>query len=68
MKDQVPYHAYLLKLWPVISNENTLWRLVLENPYTGKRLGFKDLEAFVHFLRSLTQGKAGSTDDEHLEG
>jgi hypothetical protein len=65
MKHRAPYHAFLLKLWPIVSQEQILWRVVLENPYTGQRKGFRDLEAFEHFLRMLTQEDAEHANKHH---
>ena len=44
------YVAYLLRLWPVRNGESTLWRASLENPYSGERHGFVDLETMLLFL------------------
>jgi len=57
MEKRTPYLAFLIKLWPVVSKSKSrfLWRASLENPYTGERHGFQDLETLLKFLKALTQ-------------
>jgi hypothetical protein len=55
------YRAYLLRLWEE-SRENPrlpgTWRFSLEDPHTGERQGFADLEALVEFLQHEMKGGA----------
>jgi hypothetical protein len=46
------YRAYLLRLWRVNSEaaRRTEWRASLEDPRTGERLGFANLEQLFAFL------------------
>ncbi len=49
------YHAYLLRFWQERSQPLTrlaAWRFSLEDPHTGERRGFADLEKLVAFLKS----------------
>jgi len=57
MEKRTHYLAFLLKVWPVVSKSKSrlIWRASLENPYTGKRHGFQDLETLHKFLKALTQ-------------
>jgi hypothetical protein len=57
MEKRAPYLAFLLKLWPVVSKSKSrfLWRASLENPYTGERHGFQDLDALLDFVKALTR-------------
>jgi hypothetical protein len=50
------YLAYMLRLWQVGSGEELTWRASLENPHTGERRGFANLEALVAFLEEYTRG------------
>ena len=54
------YFAYLLRLW----NDDacpTCWRASLEDPQTGKRVGFANLEKLFAYLRVQT-GTASQGD------
>jgi hypothetical protein len=46
--------AYLLRLWPVHSQEQTIWRASLENAHTGEVLGFATLAQLTAFLEAQT--------------
>ena len=44
------YQSYLLRLWVEDVNGKQVWRISLENPFTGARRGFasrRDLCAFL---------------------
>lgn len=43
-----PYRSYLLRLWREESERR--WRASLEDPQTGKRMGFAGLEQLFAFL------------------
>lgn len=45
------YISYMLRLWRVNEAGASLWRASLEDPHTGKRMGFADLEGLFTFLR-----------------
>lgn len=48
------YRAYLLRCWQERRERPAVpgtWRFSLEDPRTGQRRGFADLEALVGFLR-----------------
>ena len=53
--DEFEYLSYLLRLWKVKAAGETLWRASLENPITGERLGFPDLEALFTYLEWIAQ-------------
>jgi hypothetical protein len=49
------YMAYMLRLWQAGSrNGKLVWRASLENPHTGERQAFGDVEALVAFLTEKT--------------
>jgi hypothetical protein len=45
------YQSYLLRMWRTGSYGDEEWRFLLENPHTGERHGFGDLDALCVFLR-----------------
>jgi hypothetical protein len=59
------YQSYLLRLWRVDSGAHSTWRASLDDPRTGKRLGFASLEQLFAFLMDETEGGASrrSTSD-----
>jgi len=44
------YHAYLLRLWQTGEDESAVWLASLEDPRTGERHGFADLNSLLAFL------------------
>jgi hypothetical protein len=48
------YKSYLLRFWQE-QRQNarlpTIWRFSLEDPHTGQRQGFANLEALFNFLK-----------------
>lgn len=59
------YYAYLLRLWREAGE--THWRASLENPSTGKRLGFATLDRLVKYLNAQTDEQGfGREDQEEL--
>ena len=46
------YQSYLLRIWRDEPHEaeNSPWRFSLEDPRTGARRGFRDLELLIDFL------------------
>lgn len=48
------YAAYLLRLWQVGDDGDTLWRASLEDPHTGECLAFSSRQALYAFLDALT--------------
>ena len=55
------YVAYLLRLWQVSSEGETVWRASLENARTGQRRGFTDLDDLCRFLRQQTDTSPDSS-------
>jgi hypothetical protein len=53
-RDETPRRrAYMLRFWEVPSHDSAgspAWRFSLEDPHTGDKLGFANLEALVAFL------------------
>jgi hypothetical protein len=49
------YQSYMLRCWEICSqhpNQSTIWRFSLEDPRTGEKIGFADLDALVTFMRT----------------
>ncbi len=52
------YHTFLLSLWEEAGSTPN-WRCSLENPHTGERKGFRNVEELAAFLQDwLTQQAA----------
>ena len=52
MEKYVPYHAYLLRLWPTRRGGVAASRVSLKSVATGERRDFPDLERLLAFLRA----------------
>jgi hypothetical protein len=46
-------------LWPVESDGTTLWHASLEDPHTGERCGFADLDRLFDYLKEQTYAAPG---------
>lgn len=44
------YQSYLLRLWRTEQCETECWRASLQDPRTGERIGFANLEELFAFL------------------
>jgi len=50
-----PYLSYLLRLWSVqVEEKEYSWRGSIEDPKTGKRIGFANLDELFTFLKTQT--------------
>jgi hypothetical protein len=49
------YLSFLLRLWQARQNGGETWHASLEDPHTGERHGFANLEALMKFLLQQTQ-------------
>jgi hypothetical protein len=58
------YIAFLLRLWQVETQFKCVWRASLEDPHTGERRGFPDLESLCAFLETQTLGRTRSANDD----
>jgi hypothetical protein len=47
------YRSFLLRLWQAGTPEKPVWRASLEDPRTGRVLGFDNLVMLCGYLRSL---------------
>jgi hypothetical protein len=60
--DRFPtYLSYMLRLWQAGGRGGQrVWRASLENPHTGERQAFGDVEALVAFLADRTSFPIGA--------
>ena len=63
--DPARYRAYLLRLWRIGESEPTMWRVSIEDPRTGQRRDFPDLESLFVFLEEPI-GRAVDHHDDQL--
>ena len=50
-----PYFSYLLRIRQENDREVPVWRASLEDPQTGQRRGFLDLEALIAYIQATTE-------------
>ncbi len=53
-----PRRAYLLRLWCPNAQGASCWQASLEDPHTGERIGFANLEHLFAYLMELSEGNA----------
>ncbi|HTP08716.1 MAG TPA: hypothetical protein VMP08_10720 [Anaerolineae bacterium] len=64
MTDQSPdYMAFLLRLWRVDEVDGVQWHASLEEPSTGERRGFANIDRLCAFLEEQCRG----ADDQVAE-
>lgn len=51
---QGKYHSFMLRLWRGLTAGDAKWRASLEDPETGERHGFGDLQELFGFLEART--------------
>jgi hypothetical protein len=54
------YISYMLRLWQAVSEAGGAWRASLEDPRTGERTGFAELDALFGYLIERTSGDPGA--------
>ncbi len=55
MTEQCKYLAYMLRLWRVDANGEVVWHASIEDPHTGERRGFANLDRLFEFLEWQTR-------------
>ncbi len=50
--DKFTYRSYLLRLWRRSKHQQAHWHASLEDPETGTRVGFADLQALIAYLEA----------------
>lgn len=62
--------SYLLRLWRTDGPGSFNWQASLENPETGKRIGFANLEQLFAYLMDLIEGnlnKQPNPENERMD-
>lgn len=65
MKNTYAYQAYLIRLWQ--EEEQGEWRATLENPHTGERKGFANLDSLITYLRAKTNSSQPPSPAESIQ-
>jgi hypothetical protein len=65
-QEQPVYQSYLLRLWSVRVDDDTIWRASLESSVTSQRQGFASLDDLCDFLKR--QAGVGTSDQGGDEG
>lgn len=60
--DKFTYRSYLLRLWRR-GGMNSAWLVSLEDPQSGERVGFPNLQAMLNFLQDELKNMDASKDD-----
>jgi hypothetical protein len=58
MRKQSRYLSYLVRLWQASQSDEAGWHASIENPLTGVRQGFANLDLLFAFLREQTSHPA----------
>lgn len=61
-KQPLVYVAYLLRMWR--TGEHSAWKVSLEDPYTGERLGFNGLNTLFGYLQQQTDSDVQLNQDK----
>lgn len=48
------YRAWLVRMWPVCCDGQTIWRASVEDAHNGERHAFANLPALFTFLEEVT--------------
>jgi hypothetical protein len=59
---QRQYMAFLVRLWHIDDHRPLVWRASVQDPHTGVRRSFADLESLFAFLREQTDGTRANPD------
>jgi hypothetical protein len=57
------YYSYILRLWQAGDSDHPQWRLSLEDPRTGIRLGFARPEEMLEFLRQKIEEESTKSSE-----
>ena len=55
------YYSYLLRVWRTGEGPGCTWCAALEQPGTGRQVGFATLDHLFAFLKEQTDPRAGQT-------
>ena len=68
MRQLPTYIAYLLRLWQAEARSYPVWHASLEDPHTGERKGFADLQSLWAFLEAQLADRDQNTPDDNQAG
>jgi hypothetical protein len=51
-----PRLAYLVRCWPVETEEGLVWRATIQSAHDAERRTFANLKAFFEFMTEKTEG------------
>ena len=57
------YFSFLLRLWHTSMQDQSIWRVTLENPHTHEIIGFDSLEALFVYLQDLASQQSADPHD-----
>ncbi len=60
------YLAYLIRLWQTGDSGSFTWRVSLEDPRSGQRLGFANLQSVFAFLKEQTEKQEEAREATNL--
>ncbi len=66
-REGLGYRAYLLRLWQTTDGDRMVWRASLEQPGTGRRLGFAGLQELVSYLERTVADEPPTAEVEGVE-
>lgn len=61
--NRIDYKAFMLRLWRVKTKEKNEWRASLENPNTGNRYLFSDLESLFSYLSDVASDREENSEN-----
>jgi hypothetical protein len=61
------YLAYMLRLWRMNSAVPSDWQASLEDPHSGKKIGFANLESLLSYLRDQTSSNHDKEETSQAE-
>ncbi len=64
LQGEIGYRSFLLRLWCAKHNGEHTWRASLEDPRTGQKHFFSNLEALHEFLLKLGEVLEGEVEEK----
>jgi hypothetical protein len=62
--DDKTYFSYLLRMWQVVRTGEQVWMASLDDPLTGIRRNFTNMESLFDFLLQKTSGPNRQTQSQ----
>ena len=62
-----PYLAYILRMWVTDRGDAARWQASLEDPDTGRRIGFANLEELFIFLMEQSESSQSNPSPDAFE-